>query len=185
MSETSHGEEKQTSSHSGPVHAFLKQAHTKIGLYGWIAIGLWILLIFTVLHYERRESALFRRWFIHEPFFYEDSWTRDFDQDFARMQAEMQNMRSWHNRMMQQVWQIPSKQMSWEVSSFYASNDNWQYSINTRDGKLDGFASGDAKKVTDLLPKIQKLGLATEQKDNKVFFNGSAMTLEKLLELVQ
>lgn len=63
---------------------------------------------------------------------------RDIDRDFEDMHRQMDMMRARHERMVREMWDKPLDMESASTSSF-VSNGEYQYSINTKDGKLDGF----------------------------------------------
>lgn len=121
---------------------------------------------------------------MQQPFFYEDSWFSDFDRSFERMNHEIENMRMRHERLFHQAWEMPTN-ISGETRSVYASTGDWQYSVNVRDGKLDGsVASSDEKRIAELLPKIQATGLTVQQNGTKLFFNGEAGKFDELLKIL-
>lgn len=165
------------------VRDFLKKIHAKIGVYGWIALGLLIILISTVMHYEcneRRSWKVFHRpMYIHK----QSDWMRDIDRDFENMHRQMDAMRARHERMMRDVWETPIDPKTTMTS--IVSNGDYQYSVNTRDGKLDGFVTtSDATKASALLAQIKGLGLTVDQKDSKLFFKGDAQKLNDLLRVL-
>ena len=85
--------------------------------------------------------------------------------------------------MMRDVWNIPTGPKATTTS--IVSSGDYQYSVNTRDGKLDGFVStNDTAKASALLAQIKGLGLTVDQKDSKLFFNGDAEKLNGLLKVL-
>lgn len=108
---------------------------------------------------------------------------RDIDRDFENMHRQMDAMRARHERMMRDVWEVPIDPKTTMTS--IVSNGDYQYSVNTRDGKLDGFVTtSDATKAGVLLAQIKGLGLMVDQKDSKLFFNGDAQKLNDLLKVL-
>lgn len=163
-------------------HGF-QHVHKKIGIYGWISLGLLIILIATIIHYECRDKrswkSFHRPMYIHQ----QSDWMRDIDRDFENMHRQMDAMRARHERMMRDAWSMPMD-MERATTASFVSNGSFQYSLNTNNGKLDGFISASAEDIQKLLPQIQKLGLTVEQKDSKLFFNGEAQKMNELLKIL-
>lgn len=57
-------------------------------------------------------------------------------------------------------------------------------SLNTNNGKLDGFISASAEYIQKLLPQIQKLVLTVEQKDNRLFLDGDVNVSNYLIKIL-
>ena len=113
----------------------------------------------------------------------DDNWTRGIDRDFQNMQRQMDTMRARSDMMMRDAWNIPTGPKATTTS--IVSNGDYQYSVNTRDGKLDGFVTtSDATKASALLAQIKGLGLTVDQKENKLFFNGDAQKMNELLKVL-
>lgn len=120
-----------------------------------------------------------RPMYIHQ----QSDWMRDIDRDFENMHRQMDAMRARHERMMRDVWEAPMDTRAMTTS--IVSNGDYQYSVNTKDGKLDGFVStSDATQAWLLLAQIKGLGLTVDQKDNKLFFTGEAEKLNELLKIL-
>lgn len=163
----------------------LQQTHNKIGVYGWVSLALLLLLIATIAHYEGRDFRRYyhgpmpRPMYIHQ----QSDWMRDIDRDFENMHRQMDAMRARHERMIRDVWSMPMD-MERATTASFVSNGSFQYSLNTNNGKLDGFISASAEDIQKLLPQIQKLGLTVEQKDNRLFLNGDAKVANDLLKIL-
>ena len=113
----------------------------------------------------------------------DDNWARDIDQDFENMQRQMDDMRVRHDAMIRDAWNAPLDPKATTTS--IVSNGDYQYSVNTKDGKLDGFVStSDATKASALLTRIKGLGLTVDQKESKLFFNGDAQKMNELLKIL-
>lgn len=166
-------------------HGF-QQAHNKIGVYGWVSLALLLLLIATIVHYEGRDFRRYYHGSIPRPMYIhqQSDWMRDIDRDFENMHRQMDAMRARHERMMRDVWSMPMD-MERATTASFVSNGSFQYSLNTNNGKLDGFISASAEDIQKLLPQIQKLGLTVEQKDNRLFLNGDAKVANELLQLLK
>jgi len=161
----------------------IQHIHKKIGVYGWTSLALLILLVATVLHYEARDFRRVHR-FVPRPMYMrmDDNWIGDIDRDFQNMQRQMDTMRTRHERMMREAWGAP---IDPAATTSIVSNGDYQYSVNTRSGKLDGFVStSDATKASTLIAQIKGLGLTIEQKDSKLFFNGDAQKMNELLKIL-
>lgn len=165
-------------------HGF-EHIHRKIGIYGWISVGLLILLIATIAHYEGRDFRRHYNWPMPRPMYIhqQSDWMRDIDRDFENMHRQMDMMRARHERMMRDVWTMSIDSEKVNTTSF-VSNGNFQYSLSTNNGKLDGFISASAEEIGKLLPQVQKLGLTTEQKDNRLFVSGDAKVAKSLLDIL-
>lgn len=162
-------------------HGF-QHVHKKIGVYGWIALGLLLILIATVMHYEckeRRSWKMFHRpMYIHQ----NNNWIRDIDHDFENMRRQMDTMRARHEEMLRSAWEPLDAE---SVNTTLVANGDYQYSVNTKDGKLDGFVTtSDTTKAGLLLAQIKGLGLSVEQKENKLFFEGDAQKMNGLLKIL-
>lgn len=94
----------------------------------------------------------------------------------------MDAMLARHERMIRDVWEAPMDTRAMTTSIL--SNGDFQYSVNTKDGKLDGFISASKEDIQKLLPLIQKLGLTVEQKDNRLFLDGDAKVANDLLKIL-
>lgn len=113
----------------------------------------------------------------------DDDWMGDIDRDFQNMQRQMDAMRTHHEQMMRDAWNAPLDPKATTTS--IVSNGDYQYSVNTKDGKLDGFVStSDAMKAGLLLAQIKGLGLTVDQKESKLFFNGDAQKSNDLLKIL-
>lgn len=115
--------------------------HAKIGVYGWVSLALLLLLIATIAHYEGRDFRRYHHWPMPRPMYIhqQSDWMRDIDRDFENMHRQMDAMRARHERMMRDVWEAPMDTRAMTTS--IVSNGDYQYSVNTKDGKLDGFVS--------------------------------------------
>lgn len=113
----------------------------------------------------------------------DDDWMGDIDRDFENMQRQMDAMRARHEAMIRDAWNAPIDPNATTTS--IVSNGDFQYSVNTKDGKLDGFVTtSDSAKAGLLLAQIKGLGLTVDQKDRKLFFNGDAEKLNGLLKVL-
>jgi hypothetical protein len=168
------------------IKHWFQQAHKKIGVYGWISVGLFLLLVGTIAHYEGRDFRRYHDWSMPRPMYIhkQSDWMRDIDRDFENMHRQMDMMRARHERMMRDAWSLPMNIENASTSSF-VSNGNFQYSLNTNNGKLDGFISASPEEIAKLLPQVQKLGLTVEQKDNRLFISGEAKAMNELLKLLR
>lgn len=110
-------------------------------------------------------------------------WMRDIDRDFQTMQRQMDAMRARQERIIRDVWSAPVN-MERSATSSFVSNGSFQYSLNTNNGKLDGFISASPEDIQKLLPQIQKLDLTVEQKDNRLFLSGDAKVANSLLNIL-
>lgn len=119
-----------------------------------------------------------RPMYIHQ----QSDWMRDIDWDFENMHRQMDAMLARHERMIRDVWEAPMDTRAMTTSIL--SNGDFQYSVNTKDGKLDGFISASKEDIQKLLPLIQKLGLTVEQKDNRLFLDGDAKVANDLLKIL-
>ncbi|MCB9806716.1 hypothetical protein H6768_02290 [Candidatus Peribacteria bacterium] len=108
---------------------------------------------------------------------------RDIDRDFQTMQRQMDAMRARQERIIRDVWSAPVN-MERSATSSFVSNGSFQYSLNTNNGKLDGFISASPEDIQKLLPQIQKLDLTVEQKDNRLFLSGDAKVANSLLNIL-
>lgn len=112
-----------------------------------------------------------------------DNWIRDIDRDFENMRRQMDTMRARHEEMIRSAWEAPLDTES--SNTTLVANGDYQYSVNTRDGKLDGFVTtSDATKAGLLFAQIKGLGLSVDQKDNKLFFSGDAQKMNGLLKIL-
>lgn len=163
----------------------LQQTHKKIGVYGWASLALLLLLVATIAHYEGRDFRRYNDWPMPRPMYIhqQSDWMRDIDRDFENMHRQMDTMRARHERMMRDVWSMPMD-MERATTSSFVSNGSFQYSLNTNNGKIDGFISASADDIQKLLPQIQKLGLTVEQKDNRLFLSGDAKVANELLTIL-
>jgi ribosomal protein L13E len=117
--------------------------------------------------------------YIHQ----QSDWMRDIDRDFENMHRQTDAMRARHERMMRDVWEAPIDPQTTMTS--IVSNGDYQYSVNTRDGKLDGFVTmSDTTKAGLLLAQINGFGLTVDQKDSKLFLNRDAQKLNELLKVL-
>ncbi len=117
--------------------------------------------------------------YIHQ----QSDWMRDIDRDFENMHRQMDTMRARHERMIRDIWDAPLDPEATTTS--IVSNGDYQYSVNTKDGKLDGFVSTtDTTKASVLLAQIKGLGLTVDQKDNKLFLSGDAQKMPALIKLI-
>ena len=113
----------------------------------------------------------------------DDDWVDNIDRDFQAMQRQMDDMRVRHESMIRDAWNAPLDPKATTTS--IVSNGDYQYSVNTKDGKLDGFVTmSDAVKASTLLAQIKGLGLTVDQKENKLFFNGDVQKLNELLKVL-
>lgn len=167
------------------IKHWFQQAHKKIGVYGWVSLALLLLLIATIAHYEGRDFRRYHDWSMPRPIYIhkQSDWMRDIDRDFENMHRQMDMMRARHEKMMRDAWSLPMNIQNASTSSF-VSNGSFQYSLNTNNGKLDGFISASTEEIAKLLPQVQKLGLTVEQKDNRLFISGDAQKLNQLLPLL-
>lgn len=161
-----------------------EHVHKKIGFYGWTSLALLVVLIATVAHYECRDFYRMHR-FMPRPMYIHmnDNWMGDIDRDFQNIQRQMDGMRVRHEQMMRDAWDAPIDPKA--ITTSIASQGDYQYSVNTKDGKLDGFVSTtDATKASTLLTQVKGLGLTVDQKDNKLFFSGDAQKMPALMKLI-
>ena len=167
------------------VRDSFKKIHAKIGVYGWVSLALLLLLIATIAHYEGRDFRRYNDWPMPRPMYIhrQSDWMQDIDRDFENMHRQMDAMRARHERMIRDVWSMPMD-MERATTASFVSNGSFQYSLNTNNGKLDGFISASAEDIQKLLPQIQKLGLTVEQKDNRLFLNGDAKVANDLLKIL-
>lgn len=107
------------------------------------------------------------------------------NRDFEAMEREVQNVRSRSEQMMHQTLVVPSNTRAFATTAVVSSGDGIQYSVNMKNGQLDGFVSADASTLQKLLPEIQKLGLTVDQKGNQIFFSGDAKAMSELLKLLK
>jgi hypothetical protein len=157
--------------------------HKKIGIYGWVALGLLLILMATIMHYECKERQSWKAF--HRPMYIRqnDNWIRDIDRDFENMRRQMDIMRDRHEEMIRSSWEAPPDTEN--MNTTIVANGDYQYSVNTRDDKLDGFVTtSDVTKAGLLLAQIKSLGLSVDQKDNKLFFNGNAQKMNGLLKIL-
>lgn len=134
------------------------------------------------MHYESRDKNV---WKFHPPLYIHQrsDWIRDIDRDFQTMQRQMDVMRARHERIMRDAWETSIDPKTTTTS--IVSNGDFQYSVNTKNGQLDGFISASAENIQKLLPQIQKLGLTVEQKDNRLFLSGDAKVANELIQLLK
>lgn len=165
-------------------HGF-EHIHRKIGVYGWVSLALLLLLIATIAHYEGRDFRRYHDWSMPRPMYIhkQSDWMRDIDRDFENMHRQMDMMRARHEKMMRDAWSLPMNIQNTSTSSF-VSNGSFQYSLNTNNGKLDGFISASTEEIAKLLPQVQKLGLTVEQKDNRLLISGDAKATKSLLDII-
>lgn len=163
----------------------IQHIHKKIGVYGWASLALLLLLIATIAHYEGRDFRRYNDWPMPRPMYIhqQSDWMRDIDRDFENMHRQMDAMRARHERMIRDVWSMPMD-MERATTASFVSNGSFQYSLNTNNGKLDGFISASAEDIQKLLPQIQKLGLTVEKKDNRLFLSGDAKVANELLTIL-
>ena len=163
-------------------HGF-EHVHKKIGIYGWVALGLLVVLIGTIMHYECKER---RTWKVfHRPMYIRqnDNWIRDINRDFENMRRQMDTMRARHEAMIRSAWEAPLDTES--TNTTIVANGDYQYSVNAKDGKLDGFVTtSDTTKAGLLFAQIKGLGLTVDQKDDRLFFSGDAQKINGLLKIL-
>lgn len=95
----------------------------------------------------------------------------------------MDSMHARSEAMMRNAWNVP---LDGKVATTsIVSSGDFQYSMNTKNGKLDGFVATSPENIQELLSKIQKLGLTVDQKDNKIFFSGDAKITNELIQLLK
>ena len=84
------------------IKHWFQHVHKKIGVYGWVSVGLFLLLFGTIAHYEGRDFRRYHDWSMPRPMYIhkQSDWMRDIDRDFENMHRQMDMMRDRHERMM-------------------------------------------------------------------------------------
>lgn len=92
---------------SKQTRKLMKKAHSTLGVFGWISIVLALLLLGTIVHFEQQ---MYRFGYVqsyqggfHSARMMNDTWNREVNADFARMQEQMNEIRNTHEKAFKEI----------------------------------------------------------------------------------